>query len=199
MSGKTFPQVSALGYIGVVRPCSPNFGTLPLISVTFGLTVTVMPLMTDTKHIAEAVKARLKDLGKWGDLTAIAAASGVSDNTWRPLLKTGIAPRREGRRVAIAEYLEWDPDALTMLEAGADPAIIPTRRYAKPEDQEPPPGHSAWNPRDPTDPPPTEEERIATELSDVVSFLSPEEKAQLAAIAQTFLDRRRASEEGPDP
>lgn len=108
---------------------SPNFGSLVLISVTFCLTVTAMTMTDTPAHIADAVLARLKQLGKWGDLTTIAERSEVSDNTWRPLLKEGRTPKRHGTRVAIARFLEWDPDALAMLEDGTDPATIEGRRY----------------------------------------------------------------------
>lgn len=110
---------------------SPWFGTVALISVTFCLTVTDMDAMTNTDlpPLAAAVTARLKKLGKWNDLTVIAKRSEVSDNTWRPLLKEGVTPKRRGTRVAIARYLQWEPDALAMLQDGVDPQEIADRRY----------------------------------------------------------------------
>jgi len=158
----------------------------------FGRTLTGMLLMTadppPLPPLAAAVVQRLADVNRLDNLNTIAEASGVSDNTWRPLLKTGRMPKRPGKRVAVARYLNWVPNALDLLESGVDPADIPERTYPKADAKG---GTSEAAAPD--------AERVAGSLSEVMSFLTPDEQAQLAAIAKTFLSRRRANEDQDQP
>jgi hypothetical protein len=96
----------------------------------FALTV---PGMTDedvAEVIKDAAKERLRELGRWGNLTTIADLSGVSDNTWRSLVNDGRPPKREGTKVEMLRFLRWPLDAFETIEAICHRKGITTRRRA---------------------------------------------------------------------
>lgn len=78
--------------------------------------------MTDTQQIAAAVEARLRAMRWDGNIATLDARSPVSDNTWRNLIRKGMAPVRTDKRRQIAHFLGWPDDALDQLEASAGAA-----------------------------------------------------------------------------
>lgn len=76
--------------------------------------------MSEQSHIGGYVEARLVELGKWGTQKEIADASGVSDATWRSLLRGDVPSRRDVVRKVTA-YLEWPVPALEWLALGDAP------------------------------------------------------------------------------
>lgn len=83
----------------------------------------------DWTAVAAAVTERLKQMRAWGNLSEVSRQSGVSDATWRNLLR-GQPVTRADRVILICDYLGWTLDSIEHILGGGRPDL------AEPADDE---------------------------------------------------------------
>lgn len=84
-----------------------------------------MTMTDDWGRVAAAADARLREMGVPRNYTAMAHASGVSDATWRSLLRDHRPVKRDDKRYEICDYLGWTHDSIQRVLGGGQPQLRP--------------------------------------------------------------------------
>jgi hypothetical protein len=83
-----------------------------------------MPRKTPTAppdtHVSDCIETRMVELGILS-ITDLAAATGMTDNGIRPVIKGERRSYQRATKVKLARALQWPPDAIDRLYAGDHP------------------------------------------------------------------------------
>jgi transcriptional regulator with XRE-family HTH domain len=74
--------------------------------------------------VAEHIQKRLREMRAAGNLSELARQSGVSDATWRRLLR-GQPVSRIDKLDQVTRYLAWTPESIDRMLGGRKPVVDP--------------------------------------------------------------------------